>query len=84
MAQTVVGGRTTLLVGLITGLGVVSLGALVGGTAGYFGGRVDDALTLLINVFLVLPGLPLMVVLAAVYLGWRLIQGIVWVAERIG
>lgn len=26
----------------------------------------------------------LMVVLAAVYLGWRLIQGIVWVVERIG
>lgn len=65
LAQTVVGGRTTLLVGLITGLGVVTLGALVGGAAGYFGGRVDDALTLLINVFLVLPGLPLMVVLAA-------------------
>ena len=65
LAQTVVGARTTLLVGLITGLGVVGFGAVIGGTAGYFGGRVDDVLTMLINVFLVLPGLPLMVVLAA-------------------
>lgn len=26
----------------------------------------------------------LMVVLAAVYLGWRLVQGVIWVIERIG
>ena len=41
------------------------LGALVGGLAGTLGGRFDDVLSLIINVFLVLPGLPLMVVLAA-------------------
>ena len=51
--------------GFGTGLLVVLLGALIGGAAGYFGGRVDDLLSLLINVFLVMPGLPLMVVLAA-------------------
>jgi peptide/nickel transport system permease protein len=64
-AQTVVGARVTLGVALLSGLGVVGIGALVGGAAGYTGGRVDDLLTLLINVFLLLPGLPLMVVLAA-------------------
>lgn len=65
LAQTVVGARTTLLVGLITGSLVVLIGALVGGLAGTLGGKTDDGLSLLINVFLVLPGLPLMVVLAA-------------------
>lgn len=65
LAQTLVGARLTLAVGVATGLAVVALGALVGGAAGYFGGRVDEALTLLTNVFLVMPGLPLMVVLAA-------------------
>jgi len=64
-AQTVVGARITLLVGFATGLGVVVIGSLIGGIAGYAGGRVDDLLSLLINVFLVMPGLPLMVVLAA-------------------
>ena len=37
----------------------------MGISAGYFGGRVDGLLTLITNVFLVIPGLPLMVVLAA-------------------
>lgn len=65
LAQTLVGARLTLAVGFATGLLVVVIGALVGGAAGYLGGRTDELLTLLINVFLVMPGLPLMVVLAA-------------------
>jgi len=64
-AQTVVGTRVTLAVGFATGFLVVFFGAVVGGVAGYLGGRVDDLLSLLINVFLVMPGLPLMVVIAA-------------------
>jgi peptide/nickel transport system permease protein len=65
LAQTLAGARLTLAVGFATGLLVVALGAFIGGTAGYLGGRTDELLTLLINVFLVMPGLPLMVVLAA-------------------
>ncbi|MEJ2472097.1 MAG: ABC transporter permease [Desulfuromonadales bacterium] len=64
-AQTIFGARLTLAVGFATGFLVVLCGAVVGGIAGYLGGRVDDALSLLINVFLVMPGLPLMVVIAA-------------------
>jgi peptide/nickel transport system permease protein len=64
-AQTICGARMTLFVGFIVGLLVTFVGALVGIGAGYAGGRTDDALTLLINVFLVIPGLPLAVVLAA-------------------
>ena len=41
------------------------MGALVGATAGYLGGWVDEVLSLLINIFLMVPGLPLMVVIAA-------------------
>lgn len=65
LAQTVVGARTTLIVALITGSLVVVVGSVIGGLAGFLGGRADDALSLLINVSLLLPGLPLMVVLAA-------------------
>jgi len=64
-AQTVVGARATLVVGFATGFLVVAIGAVIGGIAGYAGGRVDDGLSLLINVFLVMPGLPLMVIIAA-------------------
>jgi len=65
LAQTVCGARVTLAVAFAVALSVVLLGAAVGGLAGFFGGRIDDLASLAINVTLVLPGLPLMVVLAA-------------------
>jgi peptide/nickel transport system permease protein len=64
-AQTICGARASLFVGFTVGFAVVAIGAVIGTIAGYFGGWVDDVLSLLINIFLVMPGLPLMVVLAA-------------------
>ncbi len=65
LAQLVVGTRVSLLIGFGVGISVVLIGALIGITAGYFGGRVDGFLSLLFNVFLVIPGLPLAIVIAA-------------------
>ena len=65
LAQTVVGTRSSMLTGLAVGVLVVLLGALIGVTAGMAGGRVDQLLSLLTNVFLIIPGLPLAIVLAA-------------------
>jgi len=65
LAQTVAGARITLLVGFVVGLSVVVIGALVGTAAGYYGGWIDECLGLLINIFLIMPGLPLIVVIAA-------------------
>jgi peptide/nickel transport system permease protein len=63
--QTVAGARPTLAVGFLVGVVVVAVGAAIGAAAGYLGGWLDDLLSLLINIFLVIPGLPLMVVVAA-------------------
>lgn len=65
LAQTIVGAGPTLLIGFGVGLVVTLIGAAVGVAAGYFGGWVDDVLSLSVNLFLVIPGLPLMVVVAA-------------------
>jgi peptide/nickel transport system permease protein len=65
LAQLVVGTRVSLAIGFAVGILVVLVGALVGVTAGYSGGRVDGLLSLLFNVFLVIPGLPLAIVIAA-------------------
>lgn len=65
LAQTVVGARSTLLVGVVVGFLVVLVGAVVGAAAAYFEGAVDAVLSLVVNVFLVMPGLPLIVVIAA-------------------
>ena len=65
LAQLVVGTRVSLLIGFGVGLAVVLIGTLVGVTAGFYGGRIDGLLSLLFNVFLVIPGLPLAIVIAA-------------------
>lgn len=65
LVQLVAGTRVTLSIGFAVGILVVLLGAIVGVTAGYFGGRVDGGLSVLSNVFLVLPGMPLAIVIAA-------------------
>lgn len=64
-AQTVVGARLSLLLGFGVGFAVMFIGVTLGMAAGFFGGIVDDFLSLLTNVFLIMPGLPLAVVLAA-------------------
>lgn len=65
LAQAIAGARTTLWVGVLVGLAVTGVGTVIGVTSAFFGKRVDDALSVLTNVFLVLPGLPLAIVLAA-------------------
>jgi len=63
--QLVWGSRTSLAVGFLAGAIVTALGTLIGVTAGYFGGRVDESFNFATNVVLVIPQLPLLLVLAA-------------------
>jgi peptide/nickel transport system permease protein len=65
LAQVVAGARSTLVVGFVVGIAVTLIAAAVGITAAFVGGWVDEVLSLAINVFLLLPGLPLAVVIAA-------------------
>src|ERR1700730_15268221 len=63
-AQIVYGARISLIVGFCAAIGSTTLQVFFGLTSAYFGGLVDEVLSLIINVFLVLPGLPLAIVLA--------------------
>ena len=63
--QTVVGARFSVFMGLGIGLVTTIVSVLVGLTSGYFLGWVDELLSLVSNVFLVLPTLPLAILLAA-------------------
>ncbi|MFJ6279058.1 MULTISPECIES: ABC transporter permease [Arthrobacter] len=65
MALTMHGARSSLFVGFTVGIAATFVGLLVGLASAYFGKLIDDALSLLTNVFLLLPGLPLLVILAA-------------------
>jgi peptide/nickel transport system permease protein len=63
LSQLLVGLRSTVVLGLLTGVIATTLAVSVGVTAGFLGGVADEGLSLLTNVFLVLPALPLLIVL---------------------
>jgi peptide/nickel transport system permease protein len=63
LSQLLVGTRSTVVLGLLTGLIATALSVLIGTSAGFLGGFPDEGLSLLANVFLVLPALPLLVVI---------------------
>ncbi|MDK2812620.1 MAG: peptide/nickel transport system permease protein [Petrotoga sp.] len=65
LSQLIYGTRLSLIVGLSTGALMTSISILIGMTAGYFGGLVDRILSTIIDVFMVIPGLPLMIVIAS-------------------
>jgi peptide/nickel transport system permease protein len=62
-SQLLVGGRSTILVSLIAGVIATFLAVGFGIAAGYYGGWLDDLLSMLANIFLVLPALPLLIVI---------------------
>lgn len=62
-SQLLDGARATMVVGLVAGLVATVLSIVVGVSAGYLGGKTDEALSLTSNVFLSLPGLPLLIVI---------------------
>lgn len=64
-SQLLHGGRTSLAVAFIAGSIATAISILVGIAAGYYGGRIDQWLNFAMNVVLVFPQLPLLIVLAA-------------------
>ncbi len=57
-SQLLVGARATMVVALLAGIVATMLSMVIGIAAGYLGGATDDGLSLLSNVFLAIPGLP--------------------------
>ncbi len=64
-SQLLYGGRVSLLVGIGAGLISTIISVLMGVTAAYFGGKIDEFMVFIMNVVLVIPNLPLILVLAA-------------------
>jgi peptide/nickel transport system permease protein len=62
---TVWGGRVSMLVGFSMAAVAIVIATIVGMIAGYYRGWVDDVLNLIINLFLVIPSLPLLILLSA-------------------
>lgn len=62
LSQILVGTRGVLWVAFLAGTVASILSVLVGVTAGFLGGTGDEILSLLSNIFLVIPALPLIII----------------------
>ena len=63
-SQVALGARRSLLLGFAAALLATGLAATLGVTAAYSGGLVDEVINFFINVFLVIPAIPLLVVIS--------------------
>ena len=63
-SQLLASTQATMFVGLIAAVIATVLSIIFGVTAGYIGGTTDEGLSLVANVSLAIPGLPLLIVLA--------------------
>ncbi|MGY5450395.1 ABC transporter permease [Agarivorans sp. MS3-6] len=64
-SQVLYGARKSLTVAITAGIIAMTIAVAVGVSSGYLGGKVDEWLNFVTNVFLVFPQLPLLIVLAA-------------------
>ena len=65
LSQLIWGTRLSLLVGLVAGAIATFVSVVVGLVSGYAGGVVDEVLSTFTNIFLVIPSLVLLILLAA-------------------
>lgn len=81
-SQVVMGARRSLLLGAAAGAIATGVAAVLGITAAYMGGIVDEVINLLTNVFLTIPAIPLLVVISG-YLKARGLWTMVFVIAAV-
>ncbi len=67
LTQLFYGTRVAFIVGGLAAVFAVGIGTLIGLIAGFFGGIVDTLLMRMTDIFLVLPFLPIVLILAAIW-----------------
>ena len=65
LPELIVGTRPIMEVGVLAAVMTVAVGVAVGLSTGYLGGAVDSVVMRITDVFLTVPGLPLVIVIAA-------------------
>jgi peptide/nickel transport system permease protein len=64
-SQIIIGTRGVMVVGFLAGIFATVIAVVVGVTAGYITGGKSEALSAITNVFLVIPALPLIIIVAS-------------------
>jgi peptide/nickel transport system permease protein len=64
LLELMYGIRTSLMVGLIAGICATTIGLIIGLSAGYMGGFVDNVLTTVTNMFIVIPSFIVLILIS--------------------
>jgi len=64
MTQLVAGTKTSLLIGLVAGTIATIIGLTIGLLAGYLGGQLDNFLSSVTNIFIVIPSFVILILVA--------------------
>jgi peptide/nickel transport system permease protein len=67
LSQMIYATRTTVLIGLISGLISIMIGANIGLLSGYYGGKMDEILMRFTDIVYGMPFLPFLIVLIALF-----------------
>ncbi len=65
LTRLMYGGRVSLIIGFIVVIIETSIGMVLGGISGYFGGWVDNLLMRIVDIFYCIPSTPLLITLGA-------------------
>jgi peptide/nickel transport system permease protein len=76
LSLLIAGSRVSLIVGFAAALVAILIGGAVGLLSGFFGGRIDSILMRITDYVLVIPDIPLMIIVAALF-GRRLLNIII-------
>ena len=69
LARVLLGGRISLMVGIISTLVSLVIGITYGATAGYLGGQLDDVMMRIVDVLYAIPYMMIVIVLLAFFGG---------------
>lgn len=74
MVRLMYGGRISLLIGfVVVGLQLL-VGIIAGGVAGYYGGKIDNLIMRLVDVFYCIPTLPIMLIISSIMVAYGIPQ----------
>jgi len=65
LTALIVGARPIMEIGVLAAIMTIGVGVIVGLASGYLGGALDTAIMRVTDVFLTIPGMPLVIVIAA-------------------
>lgn len=65
LARLIFGGRISITIGIVTALSALAVGGLIGAAAGFYGGKLDNIIMRIMDVFLGLPSVLLAIAVIA-------------------